>query len=126
MPKGSGESMGFYRRGMPNAERRTTYDEPGAFLEVAESMRDDIEGVLRQMPELGVRQDEVDEQRNFLLGKADNEGIGSLENAMERAMREDVVADWDNRGKLIYRLALALAYLEKKGDNAKGDKPSIE
>ncbi|OGG76937.1 hypothetical protein A3B35_00855 [Candidatus Kaiserbacteria bacterium RIFCSPLOWO2_01_FULL_54_24] len=107
-----GEAVGFRRR-VPLPDSQNPEQAPSdetAFAEVAEDLRDEIEEEIISRPELGIKQEDVDNAKfAFLRVHVDNR-ITNLENILEQSIREkNLVRD---RAKTIHYLAASLAYLE--------------
>ena len=113
MSPGKSESAGFYRRGLPNVPRqKDNPDDFKAFVKVATDMQMQMERLLAEKPELGITQREVDDKRREYVQKGKRHGIKTLEDEIEKSMREEVTTGIYDRPKLISHLSLALAYLE--------------
>src|SRR3989338_620379 len=100
---------GFYRRGLPNAVRRTEpSDDPKAFEKVAVDMMRGSEKTIEENPALGISQSAVDEKTKEFLERGKRGGVKVLENELEKAFRDMTL----NEKSIINRLALSLAYLK--------------
>lgn len=90
----------------------------GGFEEVARDLRDDLKAIIMENPTLKIDQEAIDARKDLLLKEA-GDGTETLENLLEASEREKDDL-FQNRGKIVLYLAVALAYLEKI-EKKKGD-----
>ncbi len=90
-------------------------DDPTGAPQFALDALNNLNKEIGLVPELGIKQSEVDEEIDHYLKLATTNGISVLEDELEKIQMTDVIVNQENKEEIIQRVGLTTAYLRLSG-----------